>query len=120
VNETLPALNALKARGLVRHVGITGLPLGVFPYVLDRAPPGSVDVVLSYCHYCLNDTSLAGLVPYLRSKGVGVISASPLSMGLLTPQGPPSWHPAVRASRGGRAGKGGGGAAAVSEVRLRL
>lgn len=25
---------------------------------------------------------------------VGIISASPLSMGLLTPQGPPAWHPA--------------------------
>ncbi|GBG00535.1 L-galactose dehydrogenase [Raphidocelis subcapitata] len=94
VNETLPALARLKERGLVRFVGITGLPLGVFPYVLDRAPPGAVDVVLSYCHYSLNDTSLAGLVPYLRAKGLGVISASPLSMGLLTKQGPPSWHPA--------------------------
>lgn len=25
---------------------------------------------------------------------VGIISASPLSMGLLTQQGPPEWHPA--------------------------
>jgi L-galactose dehydrogenase len=25
---------------------------------------------------------------------VGIISASPLSMGLLTHQGPPEWHPA--------------------------
>ena len=59
MGETLPALAALKARGLVRFVGITGLPLGVFPYVLDRAPAGAVDVVLSYCHYCLNDTRRA-------------------------------------------------------------
>lgn len=95
VNETLPALNDLKAKGLVRFVGITGLPLGVFKYILDRAPPGSVDVVLSYCHFSLNDDALGDLIPYLRAKGVGVISASPLSMGLLTPQGPPSWHPAV-------------------------
>lgn len=40
INETLPALQALKAQGLVRFVGITGLPLSVFRYVLDRAPPG--------------------------------------------------------------------------------
>lgn len=40
INETLPALAALKARGLVRFVGITGLPLSVFQYVLDRAPAG--------------------------------------------------------------------------------
>ena len=36
VNETLPALLALKAQGLVRHIGITGLPLKIFKYVLDR------------------------------------------------------------------------------------
>ncbi|EFJ45553.1 hypothetical protein VOLCADRAFT_93987 [Volvox carteri f. nagariensis] len=94
VNETLPALAQLRSRGIVRHVGISGLPLESFHYVLDRAPPGSVDVVLSYCHYCLNDTTLLGSLPYFRSKGVGVINASPLSMGLLTRQGPPSWHPA--------------------------
>ena len=36
VGETLPALAALKAAGLVRHVGITGLPLKIFAQVLDR------------------------------------------------------------------------------------
>lgn len=29
---------------------------------------GSVDVVLSYCHYCLNDTALAEHIPYLQEK----------------------------------------------------
>jgi L-galactose dehydrogenase len=57
-------------------------------------PAGTVDVVLSYCHYSLNDDSLGKDLPYLKSKGVGVISASPLSMGLMTDQGPPEWHPA--------------------------
>ncbi|KAF8059175.1 hypothetical protein HT031_005347 [Scenedesmus sp. PABB004] len=94
VSETLPALQALKQQGLVRFVGVTGLPLKALTYVLDRAPPGAVDVVLSYCHYALNDTTLADLLPYLQDKQVGIISASPLSMGLLTPQGPPEWHPA--------------------------
>lgn len=65
-------------------------------YVLDRVPVGTVDVILSYCHFCLNDTSLESLLPYLKEKGVGVISASPLSMGLLTHQGPPVWHPAPK------------------------
>ena len=36
VNETLPALQQLKQTGLVRHIGITGLPLKIFPAVLDR------------------------------------------------------------------------------------
>nr|AAO18639.1 galactose dehydrogenase [Actinidia deliciosa] len=94
VNETIPALQKLKEAGKIRFIGITGLPLGVFTYVLDRVPPGTVDVILSYCHYSINDSTLEDLLPYLKSKGVGVISASPLAMGLLTESGPPEWHPA--------------------------
>ncbi len=114
MNETLPALQQLKAEGLVRHIGITGLPLKIYKYVLDRCGPGlpacagcvlwflqvdcscrapvnlfcsalgrtcpihadwngfptfghvlvcrvsagTVDTVLSYCHYTLNDKTL--------------------------------------------------------------
>ncbi|KAL6347609.1 hypothetical protein AAG906_026137 [Vitis piasezkii] len=94
VNETIPALQKLKEAGKIRFIGITGLPMEIFTYVLDRVPPGSVDVILSYCHYSINDTTLEDLLPYLKSKGVGVISASPLAMGLLTERGPPEWHPA--------------------------
>ncbi|KAK1359154.1 L-galactose dehydrogenase [Heracleum sosnowskyi] len=94
VNETIPALLKLKDTGKIRFIGITGLPLEIFTYVLDRVPPGTVDVILSYCHYGINDSALEDLLPYLKSKGVGVISASPLAMGLLTENGPPEWHPA--------------------------
>lgn len=94
VNETIPALQKLKETGKIRFIGITGLPLEIFTYVLDRVPPGTVDVILSYCHYGINDSALEDLLPYLKSKGVGVISASPLAMGLLTENGPPEWHPA--------------------------
>ena len=45
LKETLPALQALKQQGKIGFVGITGLPLRVFRRVLDRAPPGLVDVV---------------------------------------------------------------------------
>ena len=94
VDETLPALLALKRAGRIGHVGITGLPLQVFHNVLDRTEPGLVDTVLSFCHYELNDTALADHLPYLAAKGVGVINASPTGMGLLTPRGVPDWHPA--------------------------
>ncbi|CAA0807402.1 L-galactose dehydrogenase [Striga hermonthica] len=94
VTETLPALVKLKESGKVKFIGITGLPLEVFSYVLDRVPPGTVDVILSYCHYSINDSTLEDLLPYLQSKSVGIISASPLAMGLLTESGPPEWHPA--------------------------
>lgn len=94
VSETIPALQKLKQEGKTRFIGITGLPLSIFTYVLDRVPPGTVDVILSYCHYGVNDSTLVDLIPYLKGKGVGVISASPLAMGLLTEQGGPEWHPA--------------------------
>src|SRR6185312_671823 len=53
-----------------------------------------IDTILSYNHYSLNDTTLLGLLPFLESKDTGVISASPVSQGLLTNQGTPAWHPA--------------------------
>jgi L-galactose dehydrogenase len=94
VGETIPALLALKRAGRIGHVGITGLPLKIFPAVLDCVPAGDVETVLSFCHYELNDTSLESLLPYFAQKGVGVINASPTGMGLLTPRGVPAWHPA--------------------------
>jgi L-galactose dehydrogenase len=97
VNETLPALHRLKTQGLTRFVGITGLPLKVFPSILDRVDSGTVDTILSFCHYELNDNSLADLLSYFKEKGVGIINASPTGMGLLTPRGVPAWHPASKA-----------------------
>lgn len=96
VGETLPALRKVRDAGKVRFIGFSGLPLKIYPAVLDRT---GVDVVISYCHYTLQDTTLEGLLPYLRDKGVGVINASPLSMGLLSDHGPEPWHPAPAALR---------------------
>ena len=91
VGEALPALRQLQKQGKVHFVGVTGLPLRIFHHVLDRA---EVDTILSYCHYSLNDTTLSTLVPFLKEKQVGIINASPLSMGLLSDRGAPAWHPA--------------------------
>lgn len=97
VNETLPALARLRAQGRIGHIGITGLPLTVLKRVLDRTESGLVETVLSFCRYTLNDSALASLLPYFAQKEVGVINASPTGMGLLTPRGVPSWHPATPA-----------------------
>jgi L-galactose dehydrogenase len=94
VHETIPALFQLKAQGKTRFVGISCLPLQLFRYVLDRI---AVDQIQSYCHYCLNDTALADLLPYLESKGVAVFNSAPLAMRLLSNEGPPAWHPAPAA-----------------------
>jgi L-galactose dehydrogenase len=95
VNETLPALVKLREAGRIGYIGITGLPLKVFSNVLDQVGPGIVDTVLSFCRYELNDSALADMIPYFKSKNVGVINASPTGMGLLTARGVPDWHQAT-------------------------
>lgn len=52
--------------------------------VADRLPAGTVDLILAYCHNSLNDTSLQEWVPYLKKQEVAIVSASPMSMGLMT------------------------------------
>ena len=91
VEETLPALREAKQQGIARAIGISGLPLASLHWIVERA---EVDVILSYCHLNLNDTALVSLLPLLSERGIGVIHAAPLGMGLLTRAGPPPWHPA--------------------------
>ena len=95
-NETLPDLVELKKQGVVGYVGITNLTLRHLKYVIDHVPAGTVDSVLSFCHYCLNDDALVDYLDYFEVNGVGVINASPFSMGLLTERGAPDWHPAPK------------------------
>jgi len=94
VNETLPALVRLREQGRIGHVGVTGLPLKVLRSTIERTAPGVVETVLSFCHYELNDSSLTDLLPLCKDRDIGVISAAPTGMGLLTQRGVPSWHPA--------------------------
>ena len=96
VDETLPALVKLKEEGVVKHVGITDLQLENLKWVIDRVPEGTVESVLNFCHYCLCDDKLADFLDYFEQKGVGIVNASPLSMGLLTERGVPDWHPAPK------------------------
>jgi len=92
LNESIPALKKLKEDGKTKYIGISGLPLYIFEYILNRTD--DIDVILSYCHFNLMDTTLLSLLPLCESKNVGIINASITGMGLLTPQGPPHWHPA--------------------------
>lgn len=92
VEETLPALRKVQQQGKVRFIGVSGYPMKMFRYVLDRT---ELDVVLSYNHYTLQNTQLADLVPYLKSKNAGIMNAAPFSARLLTNQPLPKWHKAT-------------------------
>ena len=94
VDETLPALVALKKKGVVGHVGITDLQPENLKWVVEHSEDGTVESVLNFCHYSLNDTLLTNYLDFFEQHGVGVINASPLSMGLLSQRGAPAWHPA--------------------------
>lgn len=89
--EALPALDRLKREGKIRNTGICGLPIHLFETFL---PNVQVDAIISYCHYSLNDTTLLRLLPLIEENRVGLVNASPLSMGLLGTRGAPEWHPA--------------------------
>lgn len=96
VDETLPALVELKKKGLVGHVGITDLQLENLKWVVEHSEEGTVESILNFCHYCLNDDKLTDFIDFFESRGIGIINASPLSMGLLSQRGVPDWHPAPK------------------------
>jgi L-galactose dehydrogenase len=90
--ETANVLHQLKREGKARFIGMSCYPLGLLRQAIERC---NLDVVISYAHYSLQNTMLLGdLLPVAERHGVGVLNASPLSLGLLTNQGPPPWHPA--------------------------
>lgn len=90
-NETYAVLQQLKKEGKTRFIGMSCYPLPLLKQAIERC---DLDVVISYAHYNLFNTRLlTELMPVAEARGVGVMNASPLAMGLLTNQGPQSWFP---------------------------
>ena len=93
VEESIPALVELKKQGKIRFCGITGYPLKIFRVVLEQTD--DVDVILTFGHYSLHDSTILGIMDILKEKNVGIVNASVLSMGLLTnAKRLADWHPA--------------------------
>lgn len=89
VDETIPALRKIQQSGKVRFIGFSGYPMKIFRFICDQI---DVDCVLSYNQYTLQNTRFADeVVPYLKQKGIGVMSAGPFSARLLTNAPLPHW-----------------------------
>ncbi len=89
VDETLPALERVRAAGKVRFVGFSGYPQRIFRFICDQA---RVDCVLNYNQYTLQNTRFADeTVPWLVERGIGVMNAGPFSARLLTDAPLPAW-----------------------------
>jgi aryl-alcohol dehydrogenase-like predicted oxidoreductase len=89
VDETIPALREAQRQGKVRFIGFSGYPQKIFRFICDQT---DVDCVLSYNQYTLQNTRFADeTVPYLVSRGIGVMNAGPFSARLLTNAPLPAW-----------------------------
>ena len=86
-------------QNLLHTTAVTDLQPENLKWVIENSPEGTVESILCFCHYCLNDVLLVDYFDFLEERGIGVINASPLSMGLLSMRGAPDWHPATKALR---------------------
>ena len=83
--DTYAELARLRDEGKCRYIGMTGFPMETLRRAVAET---DLDVVLSYAHYTLLNTRLADeLVPLCRERGVGLINAAAVALGLLTPAG---------------------------------
>lgn len=124
VLDAMAVLFELKKEGLVRAVGFTGEthPPSLHNLAHPRLDPGfplptllrlarlvafhlqPLDIMLSYCHHTIQNTTLSTFLPLFKAAGVKqVLTASPLSMGLLRGAGGQPWHPGTQASKDARA-----------------
>jgi L-galactose dehydrogenase len=71
--------------GKCRFIGMTGYPIATLRRVIQET---ELDVALSYAHSTLLDSCLQqSLLPLARERGVGLINAAAVALGLLTRAG---------------------------------
>jgi L-galactose dehydrogenase len=83
--DGMAELLALRAEGKCRFVGMTGYPVATLARVMRET---DVDVILTHSKDTLLDSALTDeLAPIARERGVGVMNAAALAVGLLSPGG---------------------------------
>jgi len=93
INSALPTLKSLQKQGLIKHIGISGLPLETLYQCASQVP---LDIILTYTHHTLIDQTLKDYEAKFKNSNVDIINASPFAMGLLTTNNCPTWHPAPK------------------------
>jgi L-galactose dehydrogenase len=87
IGEGFQELVRLRDAGECRFIGMTGYPTAMTRRVMTECDP---DVTLSYAHFTLLDDCLATeILPLAEERGVGLINAAAVAVGLLTAAGPP-------------------------------
>jgi aryl-alcohol dehydrogenase-like predicted oxidoreductase len=107
LDETIPAMIECRNKGWCKALGITGYPLEVQHQILletvKKYGEPVFDQSLTYGHYNLHDSSLVtrpvsdegkSFADFVADLQMELMAAAPLSMGLLTHNPPPDWHPA--------------------------
>lgn len=88
----------LRDEGHVRAFGLSGYTLSTllsYAQAVQKKLGVSTELLFSYCHFNLQNNSLAQYVPKFQAAGIkSIINGSPLSMGLLRAEPAPEWHPA--------------------------
>lgn len=80
--DGLAELHALKDAGKCRFIGMTGYPVPTFRRVIQET---DLDVVLTYAKSTLlDDAFTTELLPLAEEKGVGMMNAAAVALGLLT------------------------------------
>jgi aryl-alcohol dehydrogenase-like predicted oxidoreductase len=87
IGEGYAELVRLRDAGMCRFIGMTGYPTATTRRVMTEC---DLDVTLSYAHCTLLDACLpTHVLPLAEERGVGVINAAAVALGLLTEAGPP-------------------------------
>ncbi|TIA73775.1 hypothetical protein E3P91_01287 [Wallemia ichthyophaga] len=105
VLNALRILNGYKKKGKIRNIGVSALPLPTLLRVsrlaISHLGKDSLQYVMSYANHGPQALAPPSYIQTnfeafegLFDDSISLVTASPFAMGLLTPQGPPDWHPA--------------------------
>ncbi|XP_066582886.1 uncharacterized protein [Prorops nasuta] len=93
LTQTLPELSRQVTERKARYIGVTGYPVSILKECIEKSNI-NIAIALSYSRYTLIDDTLLQYIPFFQEQDIGIINAATPCMGLLTNDGPPSWHPA--------------------------